>query len=262
MYIYNYDEKTKEYTSKSLADFDPEEQARGRIIPLIPANATLVAPPSYNEYNEIPVMQDEGWTVKPDYRKNFYSVSDTWLVQDIREIGELEEGLYLVEKETGEEIKANYEQFKIEDGAIVKLTDEEYQAFLEQKEIDRIKSLKLTKRVFALALQQFGITYTQLKALIATNEQAQLEWDLCVELERSNPLLDVMAAELNITPAQLDYIFRVGNGEEVNPPVTEEPEEESEIPADTETAEEPEESNPEVNEEEETDVEDTTDTDT
>ena len=74
-------------------------------------------------------------------------------------------------------------------------------------------------------MQQFGITYTQLKALIATNEQAQLEWDLCVELERSNPLLDVMAAELNITPAQLDYIFRVGNGEEVNPPVTEEPEE-------------------------------------
>lgn len=73
----------------------------------------------------------------------------------------------------------------------------------------------MTKRVFALALQKLGITYTQLKELIATNEQAQLEWDLCVELERSNPLLDTMASQLSITPKQLDYIFKVTNGEEV-----------------------------------------------
>ena len=163
-------------------------------------------------------------------------------------------------EETANAIYALEAWEKLVDGEIIDYT-EEYEAEQAQKEVDRIKSLKLTKRVFALALQQFGITYTQLKALIATNEQAQLEWDLCVELERSNPLLDVMAAELNITPAQLDYIFRVGNGEAVNPPVTEEPEEESETPANTETAEEPEESDPEVNEEEETDVEDTTDTD-
>jgi hypothetical protein len=62
-------------------------------------------------------------------------------------------------------------------------------------------------------LQQLGITYTQLKAQIATNEQAQLEWDLCIELERSNPLLDVMGAELGITPKQLDDLFKYANGE-------------------------------------------------
>ena len=62
-------------------------------------------------------------------------------------------------------------------------------------------------------LQELGITYTMLKQLIATNEQAQLEWDLCVELERKNPLLDVMALQLGITSEQLDGLFRYANGE-------------------------------------------------
>ena len=96
---------------------------------------------------------------------------------------------------------------------------EEYKEAQAAKETVRIGNLTLTKRVFALALQELGITYTQLKALIATNEQAQLEWDLCVELERSNPLLDLMAAQMSITPEQLDYIFQKGNGEDVEPPV-------------------------------------------
>ena len=79
----------------------------------------------------------------------------------------------------------------------------------EQAELkrQRINNLKLTKRVFALVLQEKGISYTQLKELIATNEQAQLEWDLCTELQRSNPLLDIMAAKINITPEELDEIF-------------------------------------------------------
>ena len=83
----------------------------------------------------------------------------------------------------------------------------------EQKEKERITKLTCTKRVFALMLQELGITYTMLKQLIATNEQAQLEWDLCVELQRSNPLLDVMAMQLGITSEQLDGLFRYANGE-------------------------------------------------
>lgn len=82
-----------------------------------------------------------------------------------------------------------------------------------QKEKERIAKLTCTKRVFALMLQELGISYTMLKELIATNEQAQLEWDLCVELERSNPLLDVMAMQLGITSEQLDGLFRYANGE-------------------------------------------------
>ena len=86
----------------------------------------------------------------------------------------------------------------------------------EQKELEeniRISKLTCTKRVFALMLQELGITYTMLKQLIATNEQAQLEWDLCVELQRSNPLLDIMAMQLGITSEQLDGLFMYANGE-------------------------------------------------
>ena len=88
-----------------------------------------------------------------------------------------------------------------------------YEQELLQKENERISKLTCTKRNFALMLQKLGITYTQLKDLISKNEQALLEWDLCVELERSNPLLDKMAAELNIGPETLDKMFKYANGE-------------------------------------------------
>lgn len=90
---------------------------------------------------------------------------------------------------------------------------EEYEAELAEKERERIGKLTMTKRIFALLLKEYGISYTQLKELISTNENALLEWDLCVELERSNPLLDVMAAKLGVTPEQLDEMFRYANGE-------------------------------------------------
>lgn len=91
--------------------------------------------------------------------------------------------------------------------------DPDYEAKQAQAEAERVAKLKCTKRVFALMLQELGISYTQLKELISTNEQAQLEWDLCVELERSNPLLDIMAGQLGITSEQLDGLFKYANGE-------------------------------------------------
>ena len=81
----------------------------------------------------------------------------------------------------------------------------------KKQEEDRVASLTCTKRVLALALQQLGVSYTKLKELIATNEQAQLEWDLCVELQRSNPLLDIFAEQLGVSKETLDNIFIKAN---------------------------------------------------
>lgn len=92
-------------------------------------------------------------------------------------------------------------------------TDEDYEQEQELKERERVNKLTCTKRVFALMLQELGITYSQLKELIASNEQAQLEWDLCIELVRENPLLDIMAGQLGITSQQLDGLFKYANGE-------------------------------------------------
>lgn len=96
----------------------------------------------------------------------------------------------------------------------IPIIDPEYDNKLEQQERERIGKLKCTKRIFALMLQEVGIDYlTMLKPLIESNSQAQLEWELCVELERSNPLLDVMAIQMGITSEHLDLIFRYANGE-------------------------------------------------
>lgn len=97
--------------------------------------------------------------------------------------------------------------------------DEEYIEKKAQEEAERIGNLQVTKRVFMLGLQQMGVTYTQLKELIATNEQAQMEWELCVELQRKNPLLDLMASQFGVSSAMLDYIFQKANGEDIEPPV-------------------------------------------
>lgn len=92
--------------------------------------------------------------------------------------------------------------------------DPEYEAKQEAKEKERTGNLTCTKRVFALMLQELGVDYiTVLLPLIESNSQAKLEWDLCVELERKNPLLDVMAGQLGITPEQLDGLFKYANGE-------------------------------------------------
>lgn len=87
----------------------------------------------------------------------------------------------------------------------------DYDEEKKKQEEERVASLTCTKRVLALALQQLGIGYTQLKELIATNEQAQLEWDLCVELQRSNPLLDIFGKQLGLSKDTIDNIFIKAN---------------------------------------------------
>lgn len=88
---------------------------------------------------------------------------------------------------------------------------EEKQALIEK---ERIARLSCTKRDFALMLQEMGVDYfTQLKPLIDSNAQAQLEWELCERLYRFNPMIDLMAGQLGVTPEMLDGLFQYANGE-------------------------------------------------
>lgn len=84
----------------------------------------------------------------------------------------------------------------------------------EEQEAERVSHLKCTKRVFILMLEQLGLDYfEQIEPLINANRQAKLEWELCVELERNNPLLNVIGGQLGITPTQIDNLFKYANGE-------------------------------------------------
>jgi len=92
--------------------------------------------------------------------------------------------------------------------------DEEWERKQEQKEHERIGNLQCTKRVFVLMLEQLGLDYfEQLEPAIKANRQAKLEWELCVELQRKNPLLDQLASQFGITSQQLDNLFKFANNE-------------------------------------------------
>lgn len=83
-----------------------------------------------------------------------------------------------------------------------------------EQEAERVSHLKCTKRVFILMLEQLGLDYfEQIEPLINANRQAKLEWELCVELERNNPLLNAIGGQLGITPTQIDNLFKYANGE-------------------------------------------------
>ena len=212
MLIYNYDAITKEYTGHEEASLDPEEtKVQGKDIYLIPANATTEVP-NKTEENQVNIFETGHWAIESDFRGQ-KMVSETMIPENVNFIGALPEGYVLITQEQIEllnEKGTNY--FIIQNGKLI--VNPNYEKEQAEKERERISHLTCTKRVFVLMLEQLGLDYfEQIEPLINANRQARLEWSLCVELERSNPLLDAIGGELGITPEQLDNLFKYANGE-------------------------------------------------
>ena len=210
MIIYNYDEITGEYLSYCEADLDPEETAiQGHDVYLIPDFATTVQPPTYGEHQT--VIYNNGWQIVDDFR-GLYKVNSYMQPEEINEIGSLPEGYAVATPAQVQKILEDDLYYIVSDGELI--VNPDYAEQKQAREAERISHLKCTKRVLILILEQFGFDYfEQIEPLINANRQAKLEWELCVELERANPLLDLMGAQLGILPAQIDNIFRYVNGE-------------------------------------------------
>ena len=113
---------------------------------------------------------------------------------------------------TQAELDAHPNKCIVQNGVLILNPDYEHEE--EEKEKERVANLTCTKRVFVLMLEQLGFDYfEQIEPLIEANRQAKLEWALCVELQRKNPLLDVVASEIGVTSKQLDDLFKYANGE-------------------------------------------------
>lgn len=143
MNLYNYDKNTKEYLSTTIASADPmETKIKGEFIPLVPAYATLLEPPTTGE-NEVAIFNGEAWEIKKDFRVSHKICDENFNIKDITEIGEIEEN-YLVSADIAELIKENPNNFKIQNNEIVQKTEEEYQEFLNNKikkeETEKIKN--------------------------------------------------------------------------------------------------------------------------
>lgn len=143
MNLYNYDKNTKEYLSTTLASADPlETKIKGEFVPLVPAYATLLEPPTTGE-NEVAIFNGKVWEIKKDFRVSHKICDENFNIKDITEIGEIEEN-YLITTEMAELIKENPDKFKIQNEEITQKTEEEYQEFLNNKikkeEAEKIKN--------------------------------------------------------------------------------------------------------------------------
>lgn len=113
---------------------------------------------------------------------------------------------------TQTELDAHPNKVVVENGVLILNPD--YEQEEEEKERERIGNLQCTKRVFILMLEQLGIDYfEQIEPVINSNRQAKLEWELCVELQRKNPLIDELAKGFGISSEQIDNLFKYANGE-------------------------------------------------
>ena len=143
MNLYNYDKNTKEYLSTTIASADPmETKIKGEFVPLVPAYATLLEPPTTGE-NEVAIFNGKVWEIKKDFRVSHKICDENFNIKDITEIGEIEEN-YLITTEMAELIKENPDKFKIQNEEITQKTEEEYQEFLNNKikkeEAEKIKN--------------------------------------------------------------------------------------------------------------------------
>jgi hypothetical protein len=211
MLAYKYDKDTKEYLGTQNAQIDPLGKGY-----LLPANATFIKAPNY-EGGNIPVfdIEQEKWGIETDHRKHYQVKLDDVTFSIVNYIGDAQEGYQFITDEVYEKYQADSDRFEVIDGVFTDIIGTpEYIEKKRKKEKERVSHLKCTKRVFVLMLEQLGLDYfEQIEPKINANRQAKLEWELCVELERSNPLLDSIGGELGITPKQLDDLFKYANGE-------------------------------------------------
>lgn len=223
MKIYNYKEDTKEYLNSIEAYEDPEASRRqGKFIPMMPANSTLLAPSDYDPQNQIPVFKDGQWVIKADYRKNYKKVTDDFITEYIKDIGEIADGC-VVTKELAEEIDKNPDRFKIENGEVIRKSDEEYAAFEAERKKERIANLNLTAADVERAIYKAkGIDFDDVIRLVEAQPLSEDDKPaidlkaLKIELKannfyRGNPYIDAVGTLLGFTKEQLDEFFETND---------------------------------------------------
>lgn len=222
MNLYNYDKNTKEYLSTTLASADPmETKIRGEFVPLVPANATLIEPPTV-EANQVAVFENNKWVIKADYRKNYKKVTDEFITEYIKDIGEIADGC-VVTKELADEIDKNPDRFKIENGEVIRKSDEEYAAFEAEREKERIANLNLTAADVERAIYKAkGIDFDDVIRLVEAQPLSEDDKPaidlkaLKIELKANNfyrgsEWVNKIGSLLGFTKEQLDEFFETND---------------------------------------------------
>lgn len=78
----------------------------------------------------------------------------------------------------------------------------------KQLEKERIQALSMTPLDFIKALEEVGVSYSQIKELCNTNEEVEKQLRFCNHVYRGNPLLDKLCGSFNVTTEQLNELFK------------------------------------------------------
>ena len=211
MLAYRYDTDTKEFIGLQYAQNDPLGGGY-----LLPANCTFKEPPDkVDGYIQIYNIDTDTWQQIRDNRDHYEVREEDFTFDIVKYIGEAKEGYIFVADDVYVNYLSDSDRYKIVDHQLIDIIDtEEYKEIKRLKEEERIANLKCTKRVLVLMLEEIGKDYFKdILPLIEADRQAKLEWELCVELERKNPLLNIIGAKLDISPEQIDLLFKYANGE-------------------------------------------------
>lgn len=118
------------------------------------------------------------------------------------------QGLQVVQTD---EVLYALEPWEVLENSLVVDNREAWEAEQALKEKERIAKLKLTKREVFLGLYQAkGVTPDQIEAQI-TDPTALIEFEYANDYYRGNPLIDIVGAQLGITPEQLDKFFETND---------------------------------------------------
>lgn len=191
MLIYSYDENTKEFLTVQTADIDKKASERlGEFVPLIPANATLLKPPTSGTGKKA-VFKAEKWIIQNDYRGKIAINPETDELEEIDYLGELKEGFVF------------YDDY-------VKTT--EYKEKQESLKQTRLLTLAMKPIDFINAIETIGVNYTDLTAYCQENTEADKYLKYSDLITRGDEFLNDFAEHFNISSEKLDNLFKKYGG--------------------------------------------------
>lgn len=87
MFVYYYDEKTKEYTGSAIADIDPlETELKGETVYLLPAFSTFLEVPARDEGQAV-IFNGQQWQVVTDNRGKYTIFNDKMVeIEDLQPV--------------------------------------------------------------------------------------------------------------------------------------------------------------------------------
>lgn len=217
MKVYDYNPRTFEYVCELEASINPvATKQEGKEVYFLPAHATFKQPPTVSEHKVVIFdVENDKWLVKDDYR-NCYICDTLMNVLIVTEIGALPEGYIIITEGQAKQIIQDKLWYIVQDGELIKNPNYEQDKKRERKE--RIAKLAMTKYdFFKYVCQPYNIDYQTLLAVVNSNDEIAVAWNLCGHVFRGDATLTSNISKFipEITEDILDDIYE-NHGKAIN----------------------------------------------